>query len=556
MTNFSAAESMSEAMPPGEPVLPLSYACGPDKPPLRDLTLGELLAWAANTAPERIALIGASANSALRPQWTYAELHAQSLCVARGLALRFKPGERVAVWAPNIPEWVLLQYGAALAGLVLVTVNPGFKAAELEYVLKQSRSAGIFVVDSFRGNAMRAAVDAVKGNCPELREVIDFSAWDAFIATGGGAAFALPTVRPGDAVMIQYTSGTTGFPKGALLHHRGLVNNAALTAVRMGVQDGGVYIGVMPLFHTGGCVVAVLGCASICATYVLVEAFDPGLVLALTEQYRGSAMLAVPTMWIAMMEHPGFATRDLTSLRALCSGGSTVPAHVVTVLEQKLGAEFTIVFGQTECSPVALMTRTDDSIADKANTLGTPLPHVEVKIVDAATGRTAPVGEVGEICTRGFHVMLGYFEMPEATAAAIDAEGWLHTGDLGAMDARGYFTIEGRLKDMIIRGGENIYPRELEELLFKHPAVGEVAVIGVPHGKWGEEVAAVIRPKAGGRLDQDELAAFMGGQLAKHKVPRHWFSVDAFPLTGSGKIQKFKLREMCAKGEMMPLGAG
>ena len=231
-----------------------------------------------------------------------------------------------------------------------------------------------------------------------------------------------------------------------------------------------------------------------------------------------------------------------------------MPAHLVTALEEKLGAQFTIVFGQTECSPVALMTHTTDSIVDKANTLGTPLPHVEVKVIDTLSGQTTPVGEVGEICTRGFHVMHGFFEMPEATATAIDKDGWLHTGDLGAMDARGYFTIEGRLKDMIIRGGENIYPRELEELLFKHPAVGEVAVIGLPHDKWGEEVAAVIRPKPGMLLDKDELFAFVRAHLAPHKVPRHWFRVDAFPLTGSGKIQKFKLRDMCTKGELAALG--
>jgi fatty-acyl-CoA synthase len=255
-------------------------------------------------------------------------------------------------------------------------------------------------------------------------------------------------------------------------------------------------------------------------------------------------------MLIAMLEHPTFPKTDLSSVKAICSGGSTVPAPLVKRFEEKLGASFTIVFGQTECSPVAAQTRTDDSVEDKANTIGLPLPNMETKIVDPNTGKTVPIGTIGEFCTRGYHVMLGYFEMPEATAAAIDADGWLHTGDLCAMDARGYCTVEGRLKDMIIRGGENIYPRELEELLFRHPKVGEVAVIGVPHEKWGEEVAAFIRPVSGAVVDKEELTTYMRASLAPHKTPKHWFVVNAFPLTGSGKIQKFKLREAWIKGEM------
>jgi len=273
-------------------------------------------------------------------------------------------------------------------------------------------------------------------------------------------------------------------------------------------------------------------------------------VLEMFGRYRGNAMVAVPTMLIAMLEHPTFATTDLSSIKAICSGGSTVPAPLVKQFEQKLGAQFTIVFGQTECSPVAAQTRTDDTVEDKANTIGLPLPNMETKIVDPIAGDTVPIGTIGEFCTRGYHVMLGYFEMPEATAAAIDADGWLHTGDLCAMDARGYCTVEGRLKDMIIRGGENIYPRELEELLFRHPKVGEVAVIGIPHEKWGEEVAAFIRPVAGAVIDKEEMSAYMRTSLAPHKTPKHWFVVEAFPLTGSGKIQKFKLREAWIKGEL------
>src|SRR6185369_302643 len=501
-----------------------SHVAGPTAPAVREMTFGDLLRKAAEAAPDRLALIAGVPDPKLRRQWTYAQLYREVQRTARALLSRFKRGERIAVWAQNIPEWMMLEFGAGMAGMVLVTVNPAFRAREVEYVLKQSRSVGIFVVNGFRGNPMLETVQAVAPNCPELREIICFDDWDAFI--------------------------TTGFPKGALLRHRGLLNNGADTADRMGVDPGDVFVTPMPLFHTGGCVCCVIGAVSKAATTVLVEAFEPGLVLEMLGTYRGNAMLGVPTMLVAMLEHPTFATTDLSAVKAICSGGSTVPAALVRLLEEKLGAPFTIVFGQTECSPVAAQTRTTDSVEDKANTIGLPLPNMENKIIDPDTGETVPIGTIGEFCTRGYHVMIGYFEMPDATAAAIDADGWLHTGDLCAMDARGYCTVEGRLKDMIIRGGENIYPRELEELLFKHPKVGEVAVIGVPHEKWGEEVAAFIRAAPGSAIDKEELAAYMRGLLAHHKTPKHWFVVEGFPLTGSGKIQKFKLREAWSKGEM------
>jgi fatty-acyl-CoA synthase len=530
-----------------------SYVAGPTVPAVRDVTLGQLLEKAARSAPDRIALIAGVPDPALRRQWTYAEFDAEAHRTARALLSRFKQGERVSVWAQNLPEWMMLEFGAARAGVVLVTVNPAFRANELEYVLKQSRSAGVFVVNAFRGNPMLETVREVAPRCPELREIICFDDWPDFIAAGDDRAIALPTVKPTDPVMIQYTSGTTGFPKGALLCHRGLANNGADTGERMGIKAGDVFITTMPLFHTGGCVCCVLSAVSKAATQVLLEAFEPGLVLEMFQTYRGNAMIGVPTMLVAMLEHPSFASTDLSSVRAICSGGSTVPASLVKLLEQKLGAPFTIVFGQTECSPVAAMTMTTDTIEDKANTIGPPLPNMETKIVNPETGETAAIGEIGEFCTRGYHVMLGYFEMPEATAAAIDSDGWLHTGDLCAMDSRGYCTVEGRLKDMIIRGGENIYPRELEELLFCHPCIGEVAVIGLPHEKWGEEVAAFIRPAPGAGIDKEELSAYMRASLAPHKTPKHWFVVEAFPLTGSGKIQKFKLREFWAKGEVQAL---
>jgi fatty-acyl-CoA synthase len=534
-------------------MLTLSHAVGGSEPAVRDITLGDLLQWAAQTTPDRIALIAGIPDRENRRQWTYAEFYAQSLRTARALRARFEPGERVAIWAYNIPEWIMVEFGAAMAGVILVTVNPGFRSAEVEYVLKQSRAAGVLVVAEFRGNPMLATVEALRSRCPELREIICFDRWEAFLASGDLAKPELPVVQSTDPVMIQYTSGTTGFPKGALLHHRGLVNNGAHTADRSGIRDGAVQITTMPLFHTGGCVCCVVGAVAKRATQVLVEAFDPGLVIELIATYRSETMLGVPTMLVAIMEHPSFASADLSSLKVICSGGSTVPAAIVADLERRLGAPFTIVFGQTECSPVALMTWATDTITDKAETIGTPMPNVEVKIVNPDSGATVAVGEIGEICTRGYHVMLGYFEDEAATKAAIDAEGWLHTGDLGAMDGRGYCTVEGRLKDMIIRGGENIYPRELEEILFRHPTVGDVAVVGLPDHKWGEVVAAFIRPAPGVKIDKDELHDYVREHLAPHKTPRHWFVVEAMPLTGSGKIQKFRLREQWSKGEMIEL---
>jgi fatty-acyl-CoA synthase len=534
-------------------MLTQSHAVGPNEPAVRDITLGDLLKWAAETTPDRIALIAGVPDRDKRRQWTYAELYREAERAARALRTRFKQGERVAIWAHNIPQWIMVEFGAAMAGVILVTVNPGLRPQEVEYILNQSRAAGIMVAKEFRGTKMHDVALELAPKCKELREVICFDDWDAFLAAGDAANPQLPEVKPTDPVMIQYTSGTTGFPKGALLHHRGLVNNGAHTNDRCRMSDGDVQITTMPLFHTGGCVCCVLGAVSKRMTQVLVEAFEPGIVLELAETYRVNALLAVPTMLIGMMEHPSFKTADMSSLKVIYSGGSTVPAAVVTALEEKLGVQFAIVFGQTECSPVCLMTWTTDTIRDKAETLGTAMPHTEVKIIDPGTGEITPIGSIGEICTRGYHVMHGYFENETATKAAIDADGWLHTGDLGAMDVRGYCTIEGRIKDMIIRGGENIYPRELEELLFRHPSVGDVAVIGLPDDKWGEVVAAFVRPAAGHKVNREELFDYMREHLAPHKTPRHWFSVETMPLTGSGKIQKFRLREQWKQGEFREL---
>ncbi len=526
-----------------------SHAFGVEEPPVRDITIGALLSEAVDAGPDRVALIEGAPDASRRRQWTYAELQSEAEQAARALALRFEKGERVAVWAHNIPEWIILEFACALSGVVLVTVNPGFRSHEVEYVLSQSRSAGLFVVPDFRGNPMLAVAEELHPGLPELREIIRFDEWDAFVASADDFTGELPEVVPSDPMMIQYTSGTTGFPKGAYLNHRGLANNGTHTFDRMGVSGNGTFISTMPLFHTGGSVLCVLGATASRATQVLVEAFEPGLVLELFDTYRANAILGVPTMLVAMLEHPAFVTTDLSQLEAICSGGSLVPEALVRRFETDLGAPFTIVFGQTECSPVASMTQPDDTIEDKSSTVGPPMPGVEVKITDPETGETVPIGAVGEYCTRGYHVMDGYFEMPEQTAAAIDAEGWLHTGDLAAMDTRGYCTVEGRLKDMIIRGGENIYPKELEELLFAHASVGEVAVVGLPDEKWGETVGAFIRPAPGGSIDKSELSAYMREKFAHHKTPKQWFEVEEFPLTGSGKIQKFKLTEQWQAGE-------
>ena len=529
--------------------LTMSEVLGPREPNVREITLGGLLREAAESAPDRLALIEGIPDASARRQWTYREMLAESEKVARALLTRYEPGDRVAVWAHNIPEWIMLEFGCALAGVVLVTVNPGYRGEELAYVLKQSRAAGLFVVTDFRGNPMLATAEEVQPECPDLREIVRFDRWGDFLADADHFEGQLPDVSPDDPMMIQYTSGTTGFPKGAYLHHRGLANNGAHVADRMGVRDGAVFVVMMPLFHTGGSVACVLGSVSKAATQVLVEAFEPGLVLELFGTYEGEAMLGVPTMLVAMMEHPDFDSTEMSKLQAVCSGGSLVPAPLVRTIEDRLGAPFTIVFGQTECSPVASMTQPSDSIEDKAGTVGPPMPHVAIKIVDPATGDTVPIGEVGEYCTRGYHVMTGYFEMSEQTADTIDEDGWLHSGDLCAMDERGYCTVEGRLKDMIIRGGENIYPREIEELLFAHEDVGDVAIVGLPDDKWGEMVGAFIRPAPGHEVDKRVLFDYLREHLAPHKTPRKWFDVGEFPLTGSGKIQKFKLREQWSAGD-------
>jgi fatty-acyl-CoA synthase len=510
--------------------------------PVLETTVGGILRAAAAVAPETVAMVAGVPDPAARRRWTYAELLAEADQAARALTARFAPGERVAVWAPNLPEWVILEYAAALAGLVLVTVNPALRPAELAYVLNQSGAAGIFLIPEFRG-PMAQHLEEVQPDVPSLREVVYFTEWADFLA-GAPSQAVLPEVQPDDIAQIQYTSGTTGRPKGAELHHRGLTNNARFWVERIGLQRGEVYVNPMPLFHTAGCGMGVLGAAQSLAVHVPVLAFDPALVLELLQTQRAALFGGVPTMMIAMLGHPDFERRDLSSVRVAVSGGSPVPAGLVRQVEERLGARFSIVFGTTECSPLLTVVRLDASAEDRAGTLGTPLPQTEIQIADLATGAPVPVGQPGELCARGYLVMRGYHDAPDATAAAIDAEGWYHTGDLASLDGRGYLRIEGRIKDMIIRGGENIYPREIEDALFAHPAVAEAVVVGVPDQTWGEVVAAFVRPAPGQRAPApEELRAWCRERLAPYKTPLHWVFTDAFPMTPSGKIQKYKLRE-------------
>jgi fatty-acyl-CoA synthase len=512
--------------------------------PVRDTTVGDLLREAAADRPSAIGLVAGIAGDERR--WTFADLLREAETVAAALLTRFEPGERVAVWAPNLPEWVLLEYGAGLAGIVLVTVNPAYQTKELAYVLSQSGSVGIFLVPEWRGNPMLSSLESVRADLPTLREVVLFDDWKEFCASAG--PMSLPAVSPSDPAQIQYTSGTTGFPKGALLHHRGLTNNAAAFADILSLGPDDVYVNPMPMFHTAGCVLGALGTLAAGAVHVPVLAFEPGFVLELIEREKGTILLGVPTMLIAITEHPDITKRDITTLRAAVSGGSLVPAELVRRIESTLGVSFCIVYGTTECSPLISQTRLDDTAEDKATTIGRAMPQVEIKIADL-DGSTLATNEVGELCCRGYNVMTGYFGNAEATAEAIDGEGWYHTGDLASMDSRGYCRIEGRLKDMIIRGGENIYPREIEDLLFSHPAVAEVAVVGIPDDRWGEEVGAFVRLAEGTTVGQAELFAFMREHLAPFKTPRHWVFLDAFPLTASGKIQKFVLRDRFVAGD-------
>lgn len=526
--------------------LTTSYLSADTSEPILETTIGSVLRKAAQEYPNQPGLVSGEPSTADRRRWTFAEMLEQADCVARALLFRFEPGERIAVWGPNSPEWVLLQLGVGIAGLVLVPLNPAFRKPELEYALKQSKAAGIFFVPEYRDNPLEAWVTDTKVKLPTLRETISFDNWDSFVKSGSSDR-TLPEVSPDDIAQIQYTSGTTGAPKGALLTHRSVTNNGRLVGLGLGLKPGDAFLNPLPLFHVAGCVVGVLGSLANCATLVQPTVFEPELVLDMCESERVTTMGGVPTVLIAMMEHGGFAERDLSSLKTVGGGGASVPATLIKHIEETMNVDFTVLFGQSEASCSITKTRPDDSAKNKAETVGLPLPQTEVQIVDVQTGDVVETGTTGELCTRGYAVMLGYHDMPEATAAAIDAQGWLHTGDLATMDGYGYCRIVGRIKDMIIRGGENIYPQEIEEVLFAHPGVAEVAVVGVPDEKWGEQVVAFIRRAADSEIDSDALHEYVREHLAPYKTPKEWRFVDALPVTTSGKVQKFVLRDQFVK---------
>ena len=505
--------------------------------PVLEQTIGTALRAAAETHGARTALVEGTVD-ADRRCWTFVELLAASEKVAHDLLTRFSRGEHVAIWAANCPEWVLIEFGAALAGITLVTVNPNYLGEELAYVLGQSKASGILVQPDYRGRNLLEIID--RTDLPHVRETISLSGWDDFLGSAP-ADVPLPDVRPDDTAQIQYTSGTTGFPKAALLTHRGLANNGRLYARAIGAGVEDVWINPMPLFHTAGCGLATLGALQTGGVHVLPSGFDPATMLALFEAERGTIMLGVPTMLIRMLEHPDAATRDLSSWRLVTLGGAPVPPELVHRAQKELGVKVAIGYGQTEASPYISHTVPDDPNPGWIFTVGRPLPQTEVKVIDADSGETLPVDCVGEICARGYGLMTAYFDNPEATAQALDPEGWLHTGDLGSMDAQGYVRIQGRLKDMIIRGGENIYPREIEDVLFAHPGVANASVVGIPDREWGEVVAAFVQTKPGYELDDEDLTNFCRRHLASYKVPRIWRFVHQFPQTASGKIQKFIL---------------
>lgn len=516
---------------------------------LLDMTLGDALRHAADTVPERTALVEISEAGEVTRRWTYAELLDWSERTARALRARFQPGERIAVCADNVVEWLPLLYGAAMAGLVLVTINPACRPRELCFILEKSGASGIFVVPRFRGSDLIAAVDSLRADLPQLREAITVDAFDAFLA-GEAADGEMPEVRPMDPCLILFTSGTTGQPKGVMLHHKGVLNMAHMTHARGGLEDGGVFVSPMPLFYIGGLGHVAIGAVAFRATHVVVPHWDAELYMQAVAAESGTYSLLVPTMIEALLSHPARAQYDLTSLKSLISGASMVEAQLIRRVHAELGATLVNVYGQTEMHGVCLTTQRDDPIDKVTSTIGQPLPHFDIRIADPESGDPLPIGQEGEIWARSFQNMLGYFGQPEETARTITPEGWLRSGDLARMDAQGYVTITGRIKEMIIRGGENVYPREIEAVLLDHPAVEAVAVIGIPDAYYGEQVVAAVIPVDGASVSVEDLHSYARENLMHFKVPSRWAFVEAFAFTDTGKLQKFKLRDAIIAGEI------
>ncbi len=532
-----------------------SYVHGASGVPLLGETIGQNLDRTAAAFPDRDALV--SVHQGIRQ--TYAEFHAAVEEVARGLlALGIEPGDRVGIWSPNNAEWATLQYATAKVGAILVNVNPAYRTSELAYALGQSGVSTLVLARGFRQADYVAMVEAVAGETPALgRQVVlggdppaGAMSWDDLRAAGDQVTAAALRAREAllqfdDPINIQYTSGTTGFPKGATLSHHNILNNGFFIGEGCGYSEADRVCIPVPLYHCFGMVLGNLACTTHGAAMVYpAEGFDPEATLAAVEAERCTSLYGVPTMFIAELEHPRFAEFRLDSLRTGIMAGSPCPVEVMKKVQSDMKmAEVTICYGMTETSPVSFQTGRDDPVDKRVATVGRIHPHVEVKVVDPESGRVRPRGEPGELCTRGYVVMLGYWENQEETAAAIDRAGWMHTGDLATLDADGYANIVGRIKDMVIRGGENVYPREVEEFLYQHPAVSDVQVVGVPDPKYGEELCAWVRRKEGHEVDGEELRAWCRGKIASFKIPRYWRFVDEFPMTVTGKVQKFKMRE-------------
>ncbi len=525
-----------------------SYASGTSTTPLLGDTIGGNLDRTVARFPDREALV--SVHQGLR--YTYAEFAEAVERAGRAfIAAGIRPGDRVGIWAPNCAEWALVQYATAKAGIILVNVNPAYRTSELEYALRQSGCRMLVAATEFKTSDYVAMVDEVRGELPELERVVFIGRdWDELVAGGdsvdpGELAERQAATQFDDPINIQYTSGTTGFPKGATLSHHNILNNGFFVGegCRFTEQDR-VCIPV-PYYHCFGMVMGNLGCTTHGACMVVpAAAFEPEATLRAVQDERCTTLYGVPTMFIAQLEHPRFGDYDLTSLRTGIMAGSPCPVETMRrVMSEMHMEEVTICYGMTETSPVSTQSATDDPVDKRVGTVGRVHPHVEVKIVSPETGQIVARGEPGELCTRGYSVMLGYWNDPERTAEAIDRGRFMHTGDLAVMDDEGYVNIVGRSKDMVIRGGENVYPREVEEFLMGHPDIADVQVVGVPDERYGEELMAWIVCRGGAELDREAVAEFCRGRIAHFKVPRYVQCVSEFPMTVTGKVQKFKLRE-------------
>ena len=520
--------------------------------PLLEVTFGDMLRRLALEFPDRLGFVEAPPPPLPTRRWTYLQLLHAGEMAARALLRVFKPGERIAVWAPSSAEWVLLQHAAALAGLALVTVNPAFLTEEVFHVLSTSEASGIFHAPSNRGVDMTAIVWELRSRLPVLRQSFDLSQWEHFTSTAD-PEISLPEVLPLDTIQIQFTSGTTGRPKGACLHHLGLINTAHFAAQRAMFPDGGVWATAMPLFHVGGSAGSHYGAMSSRGTFVLQPSFDAGDMLRIIETEQVQHIHGVPTMIIRMLDHPDRSHRNLKSLRTIQSGGSLVPKWLVRRVQDELNCRFTINYGQTELNGVVCQTSPDDPLERQTSSIGQPSLHAELKIVDPVKGTVCPLGEPGEIWVQGYQVMHGYYNLAEGMDTAKTEDGWVRTGDIATMDAQGYLKIVGRLKDCIIRGGENIYPREIEDVLHEHSSVQEAAVVGAPDPQWGEVVAACLRLRPEMPVPEaEQLFRFCRERLAAYKAPVRWYFLDAFPTTTSGKVQKFALRNLIVDGKVTP----